>query len=120
MTGIGDYFHSALKSLDDYFAPKKNVDYEFFQFRQVIQEEGETTDQFVNRLRKLAAVCEFHDEDSDVKSVIIQNCHTKCLRRHTLHNLLTKARALNANERQAIGMENNLSMATTQIVQARK
>ena len=35
----------------------------------------------------------------------------------SLENLLTKARTLEASERLAIGMEKNLSMETTEIVQ---
>ena len=31
----GDDFDTALTKLNDYFSPKKNVDYEIFQFRQV-------------------------------------------------------------------------------------
>ena len=30
----GEIYATALKKLDDYFAPRKNVDFETFQFRQ--------------------------------------------------------------------------------------
>jgi len=40
-----------------YFAPRKNVDFQIFQFRQTTQLPDETIDQFVTRLRKLAATC---------------------------------------------------------------
>ena len=59
----GDDYKTAIEKLDEYFTPKKNVDYEIFQFRQAKQNNGETTDQFAARLRKLAAHCEFHDLD---------------------------------------------------------
>ena len=77
----GDDYNTALTKLNEYFAPKKNVDYEIFQFRQAVQENGETTDHFATRLRKLAANCEFHDVSKEIKSTIIQNGHSKRLRR---------------------------------------
>ena len=52
LTEMGDDYDPA-KKLDEYFSPKKNVDYEIFQFRQAVQQKGETVDQFTIRLRKL-------------------------------------------------------------------
>ena len=70
-----------------------------------VQENGETTDHFATRLRKLAANCEFQDVSKEIKSTIIQNGHSKRLRRYALHeealsldNLLAKARSLEASE----------------------
>ena len=63
----------------------------------------------------MASNCEFHDTDKEIKAVIIQNCKSKRLRRYalredvlTLENLLTKARSLEASEKQATGMEKSL------------
>ena len=81
----GNDYVSAMKKLDDYFTPKKNIDYEVFQFRQTTQHcGGETIDQFVTRLRKLAVHCEFADIDRELRSMIIQNCESKHLRRYAL------------------------------------
>ena len=44
-----------MAKLNAYFMPKKNVDYEIFQFRQAVQKPGEAVDQFTTRLRQLAA-----------------------------------------------------------------
>ena len=62
MSDTGDDYDTAQKKLDDYFSPKKNVDFEVFQFRQAVQQKGETVvqDQFATRLRKIVANCEFH------------------------------------------------------------
>ena len=79
-TGDDDDYKTAMEKLDDYF-PKKNVDYEIFQFRQAKQNIGETTDQFATRLRKPAAHCSFHDLDQEIKTAIIQNCRSKHVRR---------------------------------------
>ena len=123
--GADDDYKTALEKLDAYFLPKKNVDYEIFKFRQAIQHNGETVDQYVTRLRKLAANCEFEKVDNEIKSTIIQNCLSKSLRRYalreeklTLEILLNKARALEASESQAIGMEQTLNHSEKIVEQA--
>ena len=107
-TDTGESYAAAIDKLDNYFAPKKNVDFETFQFRQAVQQEEETVDQYVTRLRKLAVTCEFSDTDKELKAAVIQHCQSKQLRRYalreddlTLEKLLAKARALEASERQA-------------------
>ena len=50
-----DDYDTAMKKLDEYFSPKKNVDYKIFQFRQAVQQKGETVDQLTTRLWKLGA-----------------------------------------------------------------
>ena len=111
----GEDFTTAMTKLDGYFSPKKNVDHEVFKFRQAVQKASETVDQFATRLRKIAAHCEFSNLERELKSAIIQNCHSKHLRRFalreealTLDELLTKARALKTSETQASGIEKSL------------
>ena len=115
LPNTGEDYATAQEKLDEYFSPKKNVDYQIFQFRQAVQQSGETIDQFVTRLRKLAATCEFHDASKEIKSAIIQNCQSKRLRRYalredtlTLDNLIAKARSLEASEVEASGIEKTL------------
>ena len=122
LTETGEDYKTAQEKLDAYFSPKKNVDYEIFQFWQAIQQPSETVDQFATRLRKMASNCEFHDTDKEIKAVIIQNCQSKRLRRYalredalTLENLLTKACSLEASERQATGMEKSLSHTSEEV-----
>ena len=111
-------YKTALAKLDAHFAPQKNIDFETFQFRQAKQHIGETTDQFAIRLRKLAAHCEFHDLEKELKSAIVQNCLSKPLRRYalreeklTLDKLLSKARSLEASEIQARDIEDSLEIS---------
>ena len=67
--------YAALKNkLNEHFAPKRNVEYEIFMFRQVAQESGENIDKYHARLRHLAKSCEFHDADREIKSQIVQRC----------------------------------------------
>ena len=73
-TGNDDDYETAIAKLDEYFSPKKNVDYKIFQFRQAKQNIGKTTNQFATRLRRFAAHCECHNVDNELKSATIQNC----------------------------------------------
>ncbi len=54
-TGEDKDYKVALEKLDEYFSPKKNIDYEIFHFHHAKQNIDETTDQFATRLRRLAA-----------------------------------------------------------------
>ena len=46
LANTGTDYDTAKKKLDDYFSPKKNVDYEVFQFRQATQLSGGSVKQF--------------------------------------------------------------------------
>ena len=74
------------------------MDFETFQFRQAVQQDGETIDQYIPRLCKLAVTCEFSDTDKELKAAVMQHCQSKQLRCYalreddlTLEKLLAKA-----------------------------
>ena len=122
--GEANDYATTIAKLDAYFLPKKNADFEIFQFLQAKQHMDETTDQYVTRLRKLAAHCVFADLAKELKATIIQNCLSKPLRRFalredklTLENLLSKARALEASEAQAKDIEVSLEKSESNSVQ---
>ncbi|XP_045123822.1 uncharacterized protein LOC123511835 [Portunus trituberculatus] len=101
-------------ALDKHFTPKTNIRYERVLFRQVRQEECETTDSFVTRLRKLAETCEFHDTEDAILDQLIERCAYSQLRRKalqetdlTLEKMLLLARAMEASDRQAKVIEGN-------------
>ncbi|VDI13935.1 Hypothetical predicted protein [Mytilus galloprovincialis] len=108
----GEDYDTALTKLTEYFAPKKNVEYEIYKFRQAKQETNETMDAFHTKLRQLSVNCEFNDDNREVKSQIVQGCSSSRLRRKalredmTLEQLLSSARALELSERQANEIEN--------------
>ena len=121
LTDTGDDYKTAKEKLYNYFLPKKNVDFETFKLRQITQKTDETIDQFITRLRKLALHCEFHDLDKELKATLIQNCSSKRLRRFreedvTLEKILAKARALEASESQATGMDRSQA-SPTEVIQ---
>ena len=73
LTDTGEDFPTAKLKLKEYFAPKKNTEYEVHRFRQAKQSPEETIDSFHTRLRQLALNCEFADTSKEVKSQIIQS-----------------------------------------------
>ena len=50
---------ACLDALEAYFKPKRNVVYERYVFNSSSQQQEESTDEYVNRLRKYAAPCSF-------------------------------------------------------------
>ena len=115
-TGDDDDYDTAMSKLDEYFTPKKNIDYEIFKFRTAKQQQHETIEQYMTRLRKTATNCNFTNIDSEVKSTIIQNCQSKRLRRYaliepdiTFAKLIAEGRAYELSEIQASGIEQSLA-----------
>ncbi|XP_077869380.1 uncharacterized protein LOC144360591 [Saccoglossus kowalevskii] len=97
--------------LSEYFAPKRNVEYEVYVFRQASQLQTETLDKFAARLRQLAKNCEFHEKEKEIKSQIIQKCINPKIREKglrelnfSLDDLLKYGRSLEATTVQAHNM----------------
>ncbi|KAK7099608.1 hypothetical protein V1264_003723 [Littorina saxatilis] len=102
-------------SLTEYFTPKKNTAYEVLRFRKSTQLEGESIDTFHTRLRALASTCEFHNNDQEILTQILQGCHSQRLRRRAvrdnfdLDHLLAEARALELSETRAVEIEGSVN-----------
>ena len=102
--------------LDAYFEPKVNLTYETYNFRMLAQQEGESIDKFVTRLRESAARCQFHDTSREIKDQIVQKCTSERLRRKALREdpsleaLLRGARAMELSNAQAAIMEDEANM----------
>ena len=102
-------FKATVKVLDDYFVPKTNVPFERHLFRQIVQENGETIDQFICRLCQRAINCEFGGNEGDyIRDQVIDKCYSSKLRQKflekegalTLDDLLRIARSQEAVDRQ--------------------
>ncbi len=111
-TLIRDPYDVSIHLLNSYFQPKKNVDYETYNFRQCTQQSDETLAQFCTRLRMLARTCDFHDVDREIKTQIITATCSTHLRRRTLQEtsltltrLLEIRHTLEMSELQASGIE---------------
>ena len=85
-------YAKAKDALGKYFSPLSNVPFECHQFR-TSQNESETVEQYIVRLRQQAETCYFGDAnaiDIQIRDQIVEKCRKHELRR----NLLEKGRAL--------------------------
>lgn len=70
-----DTYNSAVAALDKYFKPQQNYTFERHLFRQISQQKDETTSQFVTRLRRQAANCNFGDtEEENIADQVVDKC----------------------------------------------
>ena len=101
-------FDKTVLTLNAYFVTKINEPYERHVFRNIAQQEGETVDQFIAKLRKQAENCNFANADVDIRDQVIDKCRSSALRRKLLgkENLTLKkvqdlARAMEAVDLQS-------------------
>ena len=95
-TGREANYDAAVAALDKYFHPLVNKFYERYRLRQLRQDEVESVDQFVSRLRKQADKCQFADLDGNLLDQLIEKCHDSKVRTKLLEggNELTLAKAM--------------------------
>ncbi|KAJ1172592.1 hypothetical protein NDU88_004437 [Pleurodeles waltl] len=101
-----------IAALQTHFAPMVNVDYERFIFRQARQTADESTDMFYLRLKEVAATCAFHNENDEIRGLIIQGCASSKLRERILEgsgrplqDILTMGRTKELSKARASHME---------------
>ena len=100
-------FQVAMNMLDKHFDVKKNVPYERSIFHQQKQKSGETIDNYVTKLRKLAQYCEYGPNLNDeIRDQVIAKCTSSKLRKRLLQET-----DLNLEKLQRIGgaMEQSIS-----------
>ena len=75
ITPADNMYDKALEVLNTHFSVKKNIPVERSVFYQARQKQGESTEQFVSRLRKLASTCERGDQTNDqIRDQVIATC----------------------------------------------
>ena len=84
MAGEEDKYWDVKTKLNNYFSPKKNVQYEVYVFRKATQLPDENLDVYNARLHMLAKHCEFGDVDNEIKSQIIESCTSSRVRKYGL------------------------------------
>ena len=85
LTPASDSFQDALKALSDHFEPKKNVTFERSVFHRATQNQNETIEQYVTRLRQLSLHCEYGEEtDNNIRDQVITSCRSSKLRNKLL------------------------------------
>ncbi|KAJ8358132.1 hypothetical protein AAFF_G00031380 [Aldrovandia affinis] len=74
-----------LDELEKYFKPAKNTIYERYVFGSCKQEEGESIDNFVTRLRERAATCDYGQlKDEMIRDKIVLGVANESIRRRLL------------------------------------
>ena len=116
-------FSVAVKMLDKYFLPKINVPYERHLFRQMRQEDSETVDQFITRLRYRADYCEFKCTvgdavvdlvDDNIRDQVIDKCKNSEMRR----KFLEQGKDLKLNKLQDIARTYEMSRMQSQSMES--
>ncbi len=108
----GNTYKDVKDVLTNYFKPKCNIQLEIYNFRKCVQLEGQSLDEYVTELRRLAQTCKFTDVDGEILSQLIQHCTSNRLRRRALRepdkdlkDILEVGRSLEISDTQAATME---------------
>ncbi|KAJ8403559.1 hypothetical protein AAFF_G00348850 [Aldrovandia affinis] len=106
-----------LDELEKYFKPAKNTIYERYVFGSCKQEEGESIDNFVTRLRERAATCDYGQlKDEVIRDKIVLGVANESIRRRLLREkgltLITAIEMCRAAEQTDIRMR-AMDMSTT-------
>ena len=84
LTPADNTYEAALNTLDTHFAIRKNVPFERSIFHKAKQNQGESTDQYITRLRQLSAHCEYTDVSDQICDQFIASCSSTKLRKKLL------------------------------------
>ena len=111
---VGTTYKTAMDALNNHFEPKKNVVFERHVFRQAMQGRNESSLNFVTRLRKLAATCEFANPNSEIRDEFIDKCSPNRLRRRllqepnlTLESVVRQVEAMELAKKQTIALQSD-------------
>ena len=79
LENTGDDYDGALTALDNHFIAKKNTAFERHVFRQAVQNDSESVENYVIRLKSLVKSCEFdkYSNDEAIKDQLMINEHLK-------------------------------------------
>ena len=119
-------YKKTVRTLNAYFVTNLNEPYDRHLFRSMTQQDGETVDQFIARLRKQAQNCNFNDPDVDITDQVLDKCRSSVLRRKLLGKVnltLTKVqevvRAMEAVDLQAkqMGEQRKEPLSVHKVVQ---
>ena len=110
----GNDFTTAVTKLNEYFQPKSNVAFERHVFRQQKQEDNETINAYITRLKRMAVSCKFEESEREghIRDQFMDWCKSKSLRKKllekndlTLKKTIEIARAMETAEKQAKRIE---------------
>lgn len=75
-----DGYIETVEKISLYFEPDKNRTISVYRFRRLQQDRNETIDQYIVRLCIAAKMCEFRNEDEEVKNQLILSCISNSVR----------------------------------------
>ena len=81
----GDKYADVINKIEAHFNPPANVHLNRFKFREILQYEAESFNDYVTRVRNGAKVCKFEKEDDEIVSQIIQRCRSTSLKDKSLN-----------------------------------
>lgn len=121
--GDDDEYVQTKNALSVYFKGKINVPYERYCFRKMTQGD-ETIDQLITRLKRQVKLCNFDNEDEQIRDQIIEKCKSHKLRTRllekgdtlTLKDLRTIAQTMEMSETHAQRMESGQTPNTSSSV----
>ena len=113
-TGTDDQYEVAVTKLDDHFTPQKNIPFERHVFRQLKQEENESTDQYITRLRQKAVYCNFDNVDECIRDQVIDKCRSA----HLCRKFLEKGGVLTLKQMQEIARASEAAQAQAKTMEA--
>ena len=79
-----DEYQRALRTRDAHFSAQLDEPFERHVFRNLKQEEGETVNQFITRLRRQADNCNWDNADELIRHQVIDKCRSADLQRKRL------------------------------------
>lgn len=83
------------EKFDLYFSPKLNITFERYKFHKILQNDGETIDEYVTRLRLQAQNCEFEQlKDSILRDQLILGIKNDSVRTKLLSEDITLEKAI--------------------------
>ncbi|CAF0938549.1 unnamed protein product [Brachionus calyciflorus] len=72
MAEDGDTFEDIVDKLHEHLCPKTNKQMNIYKFRSIKQMEDEPFEEFAQRVKSAAKICDFKDLDEEVKSQLVQ------------------------------------------------
>ena len=107
-----DAYMRGCDALTNHYTPRQNTEFQRYEFRRTNQNQDESIERYMSRLKALATTCDFHARDEEIKSQIISGCLSRTLRRQglsepnwSLTQLMDRGKALERSEAHAASIE---------------
>ena len=112
LTDDDQSYDSTIEALEQHFSITKNVPFERSKFHQAKQQQNESVEQYITRLRTLSLYCEYQDNNDQIRDQFIASCSSTKLRKRlltesqlTLEKILEIGRARESAQHQSNEME---------------